>query len=100
MGKFWFGLQATSGCQAKKHEKLQSLSSGLDDPGSEEKQSARCMDCSTPDCNNCVNNIIPDFNDAGVRADWKNAIDALHSTPTTSQFTGAFAQPRVKPLVC
>jgi coenzyme F420-reducing hydrogenase gamma subunit len=36
----------------------------LDDSDAK-KQSARCMDCGTPFCNNgCpVNNIIPDFND-------------------------------------
>ena len=38
-------------------------------------QSARCMDCGTPFCNNgCpVNNIIPDFNDLVYQGDWKNA---------------------------
>ena len=42
-------------------------------------QSARCMDCGTPFCNNgCpVNNIIPDFNDLVYRADWKRAFAVL-----------------------
>ena len=51
---------------------------------------ARCMDCGTPFCNNgCpVNNIIPDFNDLVYHADWKNAIEVLHSTNNFPEFTG------------
>ncbi len=60
-------------------------------------QSARCMDCGTPFCNNgCpVNNIIPDFNDLVYRGDWKNAIAVLHSTNNFPEFTG-----RVCPAPC
>ena len=60
-------------------------------------QSARCMDCGTPFCNNgCpVNNIIPDFNDLVYRGDWKNAIEVLHSTNNFPEFTG-----RVCPAPC
>jgi len=60
-------------------------------------QSARCMDCGTPFCNNgCpVNNIIPDFNDLVFQGDWKAAIDTLHSTNNFPEFTG-----RICPAPC
>ena len=69
---------------------------GLDDADAK-KQAARCMDCGTPFCNSgCpVNNIIPDFNDMVFRADWKNAIDTLHSTNNFPEFTG-----RICPAPC
>jgi glutamate synthase (NADPH) small chain len=69
---------------------------GLDDAGAKQ-QSARCMDCGTPFCNNgCpVNNIIPDFNDLVFQGDWKNAIDVLHSTNNFPEFTG-----RICPAPC
>jgi glutamate synthase (NADPH/NADH) small chain len=69
---------------------------GLDDAHAK-KQSARCMDCGTPFCNNgCpVNNIIPDFNDLVFQGDWKNAIDVLHSTNNFPEFTG-----RICPAPC
>ena len=60
-------------------------------------QSARCMDCGTPFCNNgCpVNNIIPDFNELVFREDWKAAIEVLHSTNNFPEFTG-----RICPAPC
>jgi glutamate synthase (NADPH/NADH) small chain len=69
---------------------------GLDDQQAR-VQSARCMDCGTPFCNNgCpVNNIIPDFNDLVYRGDWKNALAVLHSTNNFPEFTG-----RVCPAPC
>ena len=69
---------------------------GLDDKQAG-KQAARCMDCGTPFCNSgCpVNNIIPDFNDMVFRADWKSAIDTLHSTNNFPEFTG-----RICPAPC
>ena len=69
---------------------------GLDDAQAK-TQSARCMDCGTPFCNNgCpVNNIIPDFNDLVFRGDWKAAIDTLHSTNNFPEFTG-----RICPAPC
>jgi glutamate synthase (NADPH) small chain len=68
----------------------------LDDSDAK-KQSARCMDCGTPFCNNgCpVNNIIPDFNDLVYQGDWKNAITVLHSTNNFPEFTG-----RICPAPC
>ena len=67
------------------------------DDGQAKTQSARCMDCGTPFCNNgCpVNNIIPDFNDLVFRGDWKNAIAVLHSTNNFPEFTG-----RICPAPC
>ncbi len=69
---------------------------GLDDAQAK-AQSARCMDCGTPFCNNgCpVNNIIPDFNELVYQGDWKNAIDVLHSTNNFPEFTG-----RICPAPC
>ena len=69
---------------------------GLDDTQAK-PQAARCMDCGTPFCiSGCpVNNIIPDFNDMVFRADWKNAIDTLHSTNNFPEFTG-----RICPAPC
>ncbi|CAN5248888.1 glutamate synthase subunit beta [soil metagenome] len=60
-------------------------------------QSARCMDCGIPFCNNgCpVNNIIPDFNDMVFRDDWQVALDTLHSTNNFPEFTG-----RICPAPC
>jgi glutamate synthase (NADPH) small chain len=60
-------------------------------------QSARCMDCGIPFCNNgCpVNNIIPDFNDLVYQGDWKSAIEVLHSTNNFPEFTG-----RICPAPC
>ncbi|QJC57594.1 Glutamate synthase [NADPH] small chain [Polaromonas vacuolata] len=69
---------------------------GLDDTQAKQ-QSARCMDCGTPFCNSgCpVNNVIPDFNDMVFRADWKSAIQTLHSTNNFPEFTG-----RICPAPC
>jgi glutamate synthase (NADPH/NADH) small chain len=60
-------------------------------------QGARCMDCGIPFCmQGCpVNNIIPDWNDLVYRGDWKNAIEALHSTNNFPEFTG-----RICPAPC
>ena len=67
------------------------------DDGQAKVQSARCMDCGTPFCNNgCpVNNIIPDFNDLVYQGDWQNAIAVLHSTNNFPEFTG-----RICPAPC
>ena len=67
------------------------------DDASAKKQSARCMDCGTPFCNNgCpVNNIIPDFNELVYQEDWQNAITVLHSTNNFPEFTG-----RICPAPC
>ena len=66
-------------------------------PEQAKTQSARCMDCGTPFCNNgCpVNNIIPDFNDLVFSNQWQNALTVLHSTNNFPEFTG-----RICPAPC
>ena len=60
-------------------------------------QAARCMNCGIPYCHNgCpVNNLIPDWNHLVYEADWKNALDLLHSTNNFPEFTG-----RICPAPC
>lgn len=60
-------------------------------------QASRCMNCGIPYCHNgCpVNNLIPDWNHLIYEADWKNALDVLHSTNNFPEFTG-----RVCPAPC
>ena len=55
-----------------------------------QKQGARCMDCGVPFCHSgCpLGNLIPDFNDAVYRNEWKEALDILHSTNNFPEFTG------------
>src|ERR1044071_7131269 len=67
---------------------------------SEEKlnqQAARCMNCGVPFCHHgCpLGNIIPEFNDAVYRKDWKEAYDILSSTNNFPEFTG-----RICPAPC
>ncbi len=68
----------------------------LDDAGAK-VQAARCMDCGIPFCHNgCpVNNVIPDFNELVYQADWKRALEVLHSTNNFPEFTG-----RICPAPC
>jgi glutamate synthase (NADPH/NADH) small chain len=62
-----------------------------------ERQAARCMSCGIPFCHTgCpVNNLIPDWNDLVWKADWRAALDTLHSTNNFPEFTG-----RVCPAPC
>ncbi len=67
---------------------------------SEEKtieQAARCMDCGVPFCHNgCpLGNVIPEFNDAVYREDWREAYEILTSTNNFPEFTG-----RICPAPC
>jgi len=61
------------------------------------EQSGRCMDCGVPFCHNgCpLGNIIPEFNDAVYRKEWKEAYDILSSTNNFPEFTG-----RICPAPC
>lgn len=61
------------------------------------QQAARCMDCGVPFCHSgCpLGNIIPEFNDAAYRGDWKLAVDILQSTNNFPEFTG-----RICPAPC
>ena len=61
------------------------------------KQAARCMNCGVPFCHSgCpLGNVIPEFNDAVYRQDWKEAYEILNSTNNFPEFTG-----RICPAPC
>jgi glutamate synthase (NADPH) small chain len=61
------------------------------------QQSARCMDCGIPFCHSgCpLGNVIPEFNDAVYRQQWKEAYEILNSTNNFPEFTG-----RICPAPC
>lgn len=61
------------------------------------QQAARCMNCGVPFCHSgCpLGNIIPEFNDAIYRKDWREAYDILSSTNNFPEFTG-----RICPAPC
>jgi len=61
------------------------------------RQSARCMNCGIPFCHHgCpLGNIIPEFNDAVYRQQWKEAYEILSSTNNFPEFTG-----RICPAPC
>jgi glutamate synthase (NADPH) small chain len=61
------------------------------------KQAARCMNCGIPFCHSgCpLGNVIPEFNDAVYKKDWKEAYDILTSTNNFPEFTG-----RICPAPC
>jgi glutamate synthase (NADPH) small chain len=61
------------------------------------QQAARCMDCGVPFCHHgCpLGNVIPEFNDAVYKQDWKEAYDILSSTNNFPEFTG-----RICPAPC
>lgn len=61
------------------------------------RQAARCMDCGVPFCHHgCpLGNIIPEFNDAVYKQDWKEAYEILTSTNNFPEFTG-----RICPAPC
>ena len=61
------------------------------------QQAARCMNCGIPFCHHgCpLGNIIPEFNDAVYRKDWKEAYEILNATNNFPEFTG-----RICPAPC
>jgi len=61
------------------------------------QQSGRCMNCGVPFCHNgCpLGNVIPEFNDAVYRKEWKEAYEILASTNNFPEFTG-----RICPAPC
>ncbi|HEY9362929.1 MAG TPA: glutamate synthase subunit beta [Chitinophagaceae bacterium] len=61
------------------------------------QQASRCMNCGVPFCHNgCpLGNIIPEFNDAVYKKNWKEAYDILSSTNNFPEFTG-----RICPAPC
>ena len=60
-------------------------------------QASRCMSCGVPFCHwGCpLNNIMPEWQDAVYRGDWKTAYDYLQQTNNFPEFTG-----RVCPAPC
>ena len=60
-------------------------------------QAARCMDCGVPFCHSgCpLGNVIPEFNDAVYRKEYREAYEILSSTNNFPEFTG-----RICPAPC
>src|SRR5919206_4766997 len=60
-------------------------------------QGARCMDCGIPFCHNgCpLGNLIPDWNDAVYRDNWRDAKRIADATNNFPEFTG-----RICPAPC
>lgn len=61
------------------------------------QQASRCMNCGVPFCHQgCpLGNVIPEFNDAVYRKNWKEAYEILSSTNNFPEFTG-----RICPAPC
>ena len=78
--------------QVNPSERIKNYSEFTISPSPEElnKQGGRCMDCGVPFCHSgCpLGNLIPDFNDAVYKNDWKKALNILHSTNNFPEFTG------------
>ena len=101
MGKITGFLEFTRELPAKKPvaERLKNFKE-FEERYSDEKlnqQAARCMNCGIPFCHHgCpLGNIIPEFNDAVYRKDWKEAYEILNSTNNFPEFTG-----RICPAPC
>ena len=77
-----------------KHFREFDLPSGTDLP---QRQASRCMDCGVPFCHNgCpLGNLIPDFNEAVYKGDWKLAYELISETNNFPEFTG-----RICPAPC
>ncbi len=61
-------------------------------------QAARCMNCGIPFCHGTgcpLGNLIPDWNEAAYRQDWRLALDLLQSTSSFPEFTA-----RICPAPC
>ena len=101
MGKPSGFLEFTRETPPKKtvQERLQHYQEFVDqfDEDSLNRQSARCMNCGVPFCHSgCpLGNIIPEFNDAVYRKNWKEAYEILSSTNNFPEFTG-----RICPAPC
>lgn len=101
MGKPTGFLEFTREMPGKKpvEERLQHYNEFVDKYETEKlnQQAARCMNCGIPFCHSgCpLGNVIPEFNDAVYRRDWKEAFDILSSTNNFPEFTG-----RICPAPC
>jgi len=61
-------------------------------------QGGRCMECGTPFCHNLgcpLGNLIPEWNDAVYRDQWKEAWERMELTNNFPEFTG-----RICPAIC
>lgn len=61
-------------------------------------QGGRCMECGTPFCHNMgcpLGNLIPEWNDAVYRNQWKEAWERMELTNNFPEFTG-----RICPAMC
>src|ERR1041385_1386969 len=101
MGKPTGFLEHTRELPVKKpvQERLQHYNEFIESYSEEKlnQQAARCMNCGIPFCHHgCpLGNIIPEFNDAVYRKDWKEAYEILNSTNNFPEFTG-----RICPAPC
>ncbi|MBS1921590.1 MAG: glutamate synthase subunit beta [Bacteroidetes bacterium] len=101
MGKPTGFLEFTRELPGKKpvHERIQHYKEFVDFYAEENlnQQAARCMNCGVPFCHQgCpLGNIIPEFNDAVYRKNWKEAYEILVSTNNFPEFTG-----RICPAPC
>ena len=66
------------------------------------QQSGRCMNCGVPFCHNgCpLGNVIPEFNDAVYRKEWKEAYEILHQQIIFLSLQEEFVRHPVKQHVC
>lgn len=101
MGKTTGFLEFTRELPRKKsvEERLKHFNEFVE-PYSDEKlnqQAARCMNCGVPFCHHgCpLGNVIPEFNDAVYRKNWREAYEVLNSTNNFPEFTG-----RICPAPC
>ncbi len=101
MGKVTGFLEFTRELPSKRKvtERLKDYNEFIDRFSDEKlnEQSGRCMNCGVPFCHNgCpLGNVIPEFNDAVYRKEWKEAYDILTSTNNFPEFTG-----RICPAPC
>ncbi|MDE3211728.1 MAG: glutamate synthase subunit beta [Bacteroidota bacterium] len=101
MGKPTGFLEFTRELPAKRtvEERLQDYNEFIERFSDEKlnQQASRCMNCGIPFCHNgCpLGNVIPEFNDAVYRKNWKEAYDILSSTNNFPEFTG-----RICPAPC
>ncbi len=101
MGNITGFLQFTRELPPKRppHERIKDYDEFIERYSDEKlnQQASRCMDCGIPFCHHgCpLGNIIPEFNDAVYRRNWKEAYDILDSTNNFPEFTG-----RICPAPC
>ena len=101
MGKPTGFLEFTRELPGKKsiEERLKHYNEFIDkySGGKLNEQAARCMNCGIPFCHSgCpLGNVIPEFNDAVYRKEWKEAYEILASTNNFPEFTG-----RICPAPC